>query len=281
MINLPLIAAAALVGIAVGLFAWGCQSWAHSRIEHDAVWAGQRAEELGGNVRYIQRLMLAWYAVLGLLLPVAVLLPNPLVGLGLWLVLSMAPRLVAQWARERRLRRVEEQLPAVIEMLASSVDAGMTLPQAVESAAVRAPQPVRREFVIMTNEYRLGLDLPTVLRNANDRIRTRNFALFATALLTNREFGGSISDTLGRIARAIESLQQMQKRVRAMTAPGRTSIKVMGLAPVAMLGLISIMDARGVALVFTSGTGQIILAVAAVLTAVSLGWAWAIVNADL
>jgi tight adherence protein B len=145
--------------------------------------------------------------------------------------------------------------------------AGLTLVQAVTRISEQAPEPIRMEFKIMANQYGYGADMETVIRNAKARLNLPNFTLFASALLLNREMGGDISETLTRISKSLDKLREMKKTVEAHTSEGRTNIKVLLVAPVFMLGLMSIVMPRGVGLLFTTEPGWAILLIALALAA--------------
>ena len=140
--------------------------------------------------------------------------------------------------------------------------AGLTLVQAITRLAEQAPEPIRSEFKIMANQYGLGADMETVIRNAKARLNLPNFSLFASALLLNREMGGDVSETLTRISKSLDKLREMRKTVEAHTSEGRTNIKVLLVAPVFMLLVMAMVVPLGVRLLFTSLPGLAILTIA-------------------
>ena len=112
---------------------------------------------------------------------------------------------------------------------------------------------------------RSEIDMETVIRNSKARLNLPNFTLFASALLLNREMGGDISETLTRISKSLDKLREMRKTVEAHTSEGRANIKVLLIAPVAMLGMMSIIVPKGVNALFTTTTGLAVLMIALLL----------------
>jgi tight adherence protein B len=104
--------------------------------------------------------------------------------------------------------------------------------------------------------------METVLKSTKERLKLDNFNLFASALLLNREMGGDISETLTRISKSLDKLREMRKTVEAHTSEGRTNIKVLLIAPVVMLLMLSLVDSKGVLMLFTTAPGAAILLVA-------------------
>ena len=194
-----------------------------------------------------------------------VILPSAILAVLLWLASWFLPSLLVSWAWKRRLAKIDPQIPQSVSTLANSMRAGLTLVQAITRLAEQAPEPIRSEFRIMANQYAFGADMETVIRNAKARLNLPNFSLFASALLLNREMGGDISETLTRISQSLDKLREMRKTVEAHTSEGRTNIKVLLVAPIFMLAVMSFVMPRGVRLLFTTVPGWAVLTIAGAL----------------
>jgi tight adherence protein B len=180
----------------------------------------------------------------------------------LWVASLFIPRWFIAWRWRARVAKIDAQIPQTISTLANSMRAGLTLVQAVTRVSEQAPEPIRMEFKIMANQYGYGADMETVIRNAKVRLGLPNFSLFASALLLNREMGGDISETLTRISKSLDKIREMKKTVEAHTSEGRTNIKVLLVAPLFILGLMSIVMPEGVSLLFTTAPGWAFLLIA-------------------
>jgi len=225
---------------------------------------------------------------LGLYLGRAILLallllaiPNPFLALVIWLAAQMGPAFLIEHFWQKRRARMDDQMPAAIWSMASSMDAGLSLVQAVQRVAQTAPQPIRHEFRILANSYALGVDLETAILETKKRLALPTFNMFASALLVNREMGGNVANTLRRIAASLERLKQMKGTIKAETADGRTNIKLLVCAPVFMLLLLATVDAQGVALVFRTFEGMLVLGGAGALAGIGVFWASKIVGQEL
>ena len=64
---------------------------------------------------------------------------------------------------------------------------------------------------------------------------------------------------------ALDKLQEMRKTVEAHTSEGRTNIKLLLLAPVLMMLMMSAVDSKGVGMLFTTTPGVAILIIAGLL----------------
>ena len=198
-----------------------------------------------------------------------------------FLVLLVAHRVVFAIAWRRRRLAIEGQLPDAVRQISSSVASGMTLVQAIERAAERAPTPIRSEFRIMANLWKLGSDLTAIIEEARRRLNLASFNLFASAVIVNQRMGGNVTETLDQLADSLDEIDRMKKRIKAETAEGRTNVKVLILTPLVMLGFVALADRPAFVLLFTTAMGQALLGTATVLTLAGFLWAWRIVHADV
>ena len=84
---------------------------------------------------------------------------------------------------ERRRQKIEDQLADAMVTFANAVRAGLTMAQAMEILAAQCPKPINAEFHQVVAEYNLGKPLDRTLKEAKERLRSENFALFAAALV--------------------------------------------------------------------------------------------------
>ncbi len=133
----------------------------------------------------------------------------------------------------------------------------------------------------MASRYAYGANLESTIREAKARLALPNFNLFASALLLNREMGGDIGQTLTRISLSLDKLHEMRKTVEAHTAEGRTNIKVLLVAPVLMLLMMSTVDFEDVKALFTTTPGYCILLTAVLLTGTGMYFASRITRSEI
>jgi tight adherence protein B len=273
---------AVLIGLSAALLVWSLRGRLVARWNHDVAWVEHTVWRFTPDPVNARRYVALFYggAVLVMFL-LLLLVPNKILAVGLWAILIAVPRLAVSRAWAKRRQQIEQQLPIAVRQMSSSVASGMTLAQAIERLAGRAPDPIRVEFRIMTGYWQLGSDFTATIEEAKRRLSLENFNLFASAILVNQRLGGNVSLTLDRLAGSLEAIDQMKREVHAATAEGRTNIKVLAVAPFGMLGLVALMDAGAVGMLLTRSFGHLLLAVAALLTATGTLWAWRIVNANV
>ena len=269
-------------GLASTLLVFALRKQLLRRFDRDCAWLEHTFWRFSPTPKPVRTYVLGYYAAaLALLVVLLVALANPLLAVAGWSAVVLVPRFVAERAWQRRKREIDAQLPATVRQLSSSVGSGLSLAQAIERLATRAPAPIRTEFFVISNYWKMGADFATSIEEAKRRLELQNFTLFASAVVVNQRMGGNVTATLDRLATSLESIARMQREVHAATAEGRTNIKVLAVAPFIMLGLTSFMDREAVGMLFTTLVGQLVLGGAVLLTSVGTLWAWRIVKSDV
>ncbi len=211
----------------------------------------------------------------------------------LWLGFEMLPTamLVAAllcagpWYIVRRLattrrQKIEDQLADAMVMFSSAVRAGLSIAQSLELLADDCPKPINQEFKQIVGEYQLGKPLERTLTEAKERLQSENFVLFTAALLASRESGGRLNETVERISKSVLELQRLERKVMSETAQARKSAVYMILILPIILLAYAFMAPEEVAQ-FQTLPGQIILAIAVILTLIAYVWALRIIRTEI
>lgn len=273
---------AILFGLSVGLACYGCRAWLLRKFQRDIAWMVETSLRFNPNPIDARRRVILLYGLFTLVLIfLLVLAPNPFFSVLLWVALLWVPKLVVDWAWKRRRHQIDQQLAPTIAAMCNSIRAGLTLVQAIQRLGEQAPEPIRGEFQIMANRYAYGADLAMTIREAKERLNLPNFNLFASALLLNREMGGDVAETLQRISQSLDRLRQMRQTVEAHTSEGRMNIKVLLVAPIFMLLLLSTIDPKGVSMLFSTPQGYAVLLVAGLLTGTGVYFAARITRSEV
>jgi tight adherence protein B len=159
---------------------------------------------------------------------------QPLFALPACLVAGSLPILWARNKKHRRITTFERLFPDALDMLVSALRAGLAFTTAAQVVADESPDPVAREFAILAEENRLGLDLKDALRNMGERVESAELHLFVTAVALQRVTGGNLSEVLENTAAVIRDRFRILGDVRSLTAHARISGFVLTLLPPAM-----------------------------------------------
>lgn len=189
------------------------------------------------------------------------------------------PMGVMAYLRRRRRVRLEDQLTDALLTIANGVRASLNLVQSMQLVEKNHPAPVSQEFGFLLREYEHGMSVEDAMTNAARRLASPNYRLLFSALRTNREKGGDLATTLDRIAESLREIRRLEEKIRTTTAQGRYSALFMGLMPFVFIGILALIDAEGMALVWEHG--KWLAFVVAGLTAAGFAWIWRIVNIDV
>src|SRR5262245_52330640 len=154
---------------------------------------------------------------------------------------GIIPVLVVVQKKRRRLTQFEKQFPDALDILTGALRAGLAFSGAIQVVAEECPTPVSKEFTIVFEENRLGLDMKEALRNLAARVDSAELRMFVTAVILQRETGGNLSEILEGTAHIIRERFRILGEVRALTAQQRFSGTVLSILPLAMAGLVSVM----------------------------------------
>jgi tight adherence protein B len=175
-------------------------------------------------------------AVMGL---VGVAITRSPVGLLLMALGAIVPVLVLQSQADERARKLTEQLPDGLDLIARSLQAGHGISEAFRLVSEEAPQPLGQEFGRVYEENNLGRDLRECLQNLNAR-NPANFDLqiFVSAVLLQRDTGGNLVEILNSISQTVRARFIFQGKVQALTAEARlTGVILCGLPFVITLAI--------------------------------------------
>jgi tight adherence protein B len=153
------------------------------------------------------------------------------VALVLGLIALVCPYFYLKYITWKRRRRFLEQMPDGLDMMSQSLQAGLGLTQAMVFVAKEMPDPVGTEFSVFMEEVNLGLPLADALKRMEERMALPEVRLFNTALLVQREVGGSLAELLNKLADIIRDRFRIERLIKSVTGQNRMSAWVVCSVP--------------------------------------------------
>ncbi|MCP1441835.1 tight adherence protein B [Pseudomonas sp. GGS8] len=201
-----------------------------------------------------------------LLWALGVLLGFALAGWFGFLMLLLAPplalRLYISWRYQRRLKRMIEQLPTLLDHTVRSLKSGRTLADAVLGAINAAEAPLKDAMGRVQRNVHLGVSLPDAVSDLAELYEKDEFRLFALGLKVNHRYGGNASELFENLIKMIRERDQAARQLRAMTGETRVTAVVLGLMPVGLAGYFLVSNPKYLLAMWNSGSGQMMLATA-------------------
>ena len=154
------------------------------------------------------------------------------------LVSAWGPYTYVKIQRYRRLLKFEEQFPEAIDLIARALRAGHAFSTGIGMVSDEVPAPVGPEFKLLFDRQNFGMPLPEALREFAKRVPILDARFFVTAVLTQREAGGNLSEVLDNLSSVVRERFKVTRQVRAISAHGRiTGWILTAMPPLVALGM--------------------------------------------
>jgi tight adherence protein B len=166
---------------------------------------------------------------------------QPVPAIAILILILFLPRKIYRWLRQRRLLKIQSQLPDGLMMIAASMRAGLGFSPALESLARDVDRPLAEEVSLILREQRMGVKPEEALEHFNLRVPIQDVTLFVSAVNISRDIGGNIAETLASLSETLRRRLIMENKVRALTAQGRLQGIVMAALPLCLVAYLSFM----------------------------------------
>jgi tight adherence protein B len=168
---------------------------------------------------------------------------------------AFVPFLVISYFRSARVSKFEEQFPEAIELIARAMRAGHAFTTGIKIASDELPDPAGPEFRLLYERQNYGAQIPDALRAFAERIPTIDARFFVTAVLTQREAGGNLSEILDRLAAVMRERFRIRREVRVRSAHGRITAYVLACMPPVLAILMLMANPKQMMLLATDPLG--------------------------
>lgn len=162
---------------------------------------------------------------------------TPLLALAAAAAAGALPVLYVWRKAGARLRQFEEQFPDCLEFISRSMRAGHAFSVSLDLVHREYSEPLAGEFRRTFEEQNLGQPLEIVLQKLGQRMPSMDVQFFVSAVLMQKRTGGNLSELLDRLATLIRERFKLRARVRAISAMGLMSGRVLAAIPACVGGL--------------------------------------------
>jgi tight adherence protein B len=218
--------------------------------------------------------------LLGAVLGAAILQRLLLAGV-IGVLAAAIPTVLLKSKLKKRSEQMREQLPEVLTIMASSLRAGHSFLQALDTVAREIPAPANVEFQRLVAEIRLGRPAEDALEALADRVGSADFRWAVLAVNIQREVGGNLAEILDNVADTLRERATMRRQIRVLTAEGRLSAWVLAILPFGLAIYMFAVNPDYISLLFTTQIGLFMLGVAGVLLILGILWMRKIVDIDV
>lgn len=132
---------------------------------------------------------------------------------------AMLPLAVLNSLIRRRRKLIRQQLPALLDLLCVSVQAGLAFDGSMQKIVDRMQGPLIDECTKMLRDVRMGMARRTALQNMAKRCDIQEVHLFTTAVIQAERLGTSMSKTLEIQASNMRERRRQYAKAEAFKAP--------------------------------------------------------------
>lgn len=144
------------------------------------------------------------------------------------------PRFYVKQQQVARIRKFDDQLGDMLNLMVNGLRAGYSTMQAMEAVSRELPSPISDEFRRVVQEMQIGIPMEKALDNLYRRIPSDDLDFVITAINVQREVGGNLSEILDTISFTIRERVRIKGEIRVMTANVRASGGILSMIPIGL-----------------------------------------------
>lgn len=181
----------------------------------------------------------------------------------------------------RRAAKLERQLPEALTIIAGSLKAGYSLPQAMEMVSQEMKPPVADDFRQVISETRLGMSLDDGLSRLAERTSSSALSWMIMAIRIQHEVGGNLAEVFEVLAVTMHEREGVRRQVKVLTAEGRLSAIILMVMPFLLALSLWAINPDYISLLVTTNMGWAMVGGAVFLMLVGALWLNKIVQIEV
>ena len=135
-------------------------------------------------------------------------------GLG-WVM----PKFLLERKATRRLLEIDREMPELVDLLVTTVEAGVAFASSLQLVARRVEGPLGQELRLALQEQSMGMTIEDALQHMLSRVDSASVRAFVQAILQGQLLGVSIGKILRDLALDMRKRRRQQAEERAQKAP--------------------------------------------------------------
>ena len=193
----------------------------------------------------------------------------------------LIPYFWMQRSHRKRQDALVDQLADTLSILASSLRAGYSFLQALDTVSKEIGEPSAGEFQRVVAEIRLGRPIDDALSAMAYRVKSDDLKWAVIAINVQRQVGGNLAEVLDIVANTVRERAYIRRQVNVLSAEGRLSVAILACLPFGILLYISIVNPDYIEPLFTTTPGLILLGVGGIMMAIGIFIMTRIVKIDV
>lgn len=241
-----------------------------------------KLEQAGSRLRPGEWIVLRVCTVLAVAAVVSVAFRNVVAGL----VVGIALGWFGTWfwlrhKQHRRARAFADSLPDTLQLVASSLRTGFSLPQALDAAQQDGVQPMATELGRALAAARIGAPLEDELDQIAERTSSEDWRWAVMAIRIQRTVGGNLAEVLMTTVRTLRERAATRRQVRTLSAEGRLSAYILIGLPIGVAAVLLTFRRAYLQPLWTTTPGLMMIVAAVLLMGVGALWMRKVVTVEV
>ena len=169
------------------------------------------------------------------------------------------PNWVLSYRRKKRIKDFLAEFPSAVEVIIRGVKSGLPLGACLQTVATQAKEPLRSEFQAIVAATTVGLTIGQAVERLAERVPVSDTNFFSIVINIQQQSGGNLTEALGNLSKVLRDRVTLNLKVKALSSEAKASAWIIGLLPFIMGGLIYLTQPSYIAVLWTSGTGKLLL----------------------
>jgi tight adherence protein C len=131
----------------------------------------------------------------------------------------LAPAMLVGTRAQRRMDRVDRDLPELIDLLIATIEAGLGFAGSLQLVADRFEGPLGQELRLTLREQNMGLSTERALNNLLDRCETPSVRAFVRAVAQGEALGVSVGTMMRNLAAETRKRRRQHAAEQVQKAP--------------------------------------------------------------
>lgn len=158
------------------------------------------------------------------------------------LLAAHIPYLYVLNQKEKRLAKLEEQLPDALESMARALRAGHPFAAALDNVAQQTAAPLGRELRKVFAEGALGAPWDRALEAMAQRLPLPEVCMFVAAVVMQSRSGGNLAEVLDKLGESLREGGAIRGEVKSLSAQGRFAGYILTALPFGIAAMLFVVN---------------------------------------
>lgn len=178
----------------------------------------------------------------------------------------------------KRRNQIEQQLPDVVEFISNSLKVGNSIEVTFQMVGHEFQHICADQFKKVHEEIEFGTQLKEALNNLSKRVDSKHIRYMVVAILIQHDSGGNLLETMEQITLSLRARVMMDRKIKTLTAEGRTSAIIISCMPVFMAILLTWLNPQYMSALWHTQEGIVMLESGIIMMAFGGVWLWKLVQ---